>query len=73
MKQGIKERQFKEHQTHRDFRNVRKVDTHLHHSACMSAESLLEYVLTTHANLVFQPTAQSLSSRNFARLLLKHF
>jgi hypothetical protein len=67
MKQGIKERQFKEHQTHRDFRNVRKVDTHLHHSACMSAESLLEYGLATRASIAFQTTARSLSSRNFAR------
>jgi len=30
-----------------NFRNVRKVDTHLHHSACMGAESLLEYACPT--------------------------
>ena len=30
--------------THRDFYNVRKVDTHIHHSACMRAKQLLEFI-----------------------------
>jgi len=29
---------------HRDFYNVRKVDTHVHHSACMSQKHLLRYI-----------------------------
>uniref|UniRef100_A0A7S1XP69 AMP deaminase n=1 Tax=Phaeomonas parva TaxID=124430 RepID=A0A7S1XP69_9STRA len=29
---------------HRDFYNVRKVDTHVHHSACMNQKHLLRYI-----------------------------
>ena len=29
---------------HRDFYNVRKVDTHVHHSACMNAKHLLRFI-----------------------------
>lgn len=29
---------------HRDFYNVRKVDTHVHHSACMNSKHLLRYI-----------------------------
>ena len=29
---------------HRDFYNVRKVDTHIHHSACMNQKHLLRYI-----------------------------
>ena len=31
--------------SHRDFYNVRKVDTHVHHSACMPAKHLLEFIV----------------------------
>lgn len=31
--------------SHRDFYNVRKVDTHVHHSACMRAKQLLEFII----------------------------
>eukprot|EP00297_Palpitomonas_bilix_P002600 CAMPEP_0113911350 /NCGR_PEP_ID=MMETSP0780_2-20120614/28150_1 /TAXON_ID=652834 /ORGANISM="Palpitomonas bilix" /LENGTH=761 /DNA_ID=CAMNT_0000907843 /DNA_START=56 /DNA_END=2339 /DNA_ORIENTATION=- /assembly_acc=CAM_ASM_000599 len=30
--------------SHRDFYNVRKVDTHVHHSACMNQKRLLKYI-----------------------------
>jgi AMP deaminase len=30
--------------THRDFYNVRKVDTHVHHSACMHQKHLLRFI-----------------------------
>lgn len=29
---------------HRDFYNVRKVDTHVHHSACMNQKHLLRFI-----------------------------
>lgn len=29
---------------HRDFYNVRKVDTHVHHSACMNQKHMLRYI-----------------------------
>jgi AMP deaminase len=29
---------------HRDFYNVRKVDTHIHHSACMHQKHLLRFI-----------------------------
>ncbi|RYY37230.1 hypothetical protein EON62_01260 [archaeon] len=29
---------------HRDFYNVRKVDTHVHHSACMNQKHLLNFI-----------------------------
>jgi AMP deaminase len=29
---------------HRDFYNVRKVDTHIHHSACMNQKHLLKFI-----------------------------
>jgi len=29
---------------HRDFYNVRKVDNHVHHSACMNQKHLLRYI-----------------------------
>ncbi len=29
---------------HRDFYNVRKVDTHVHHSACMNLKHLLRFI-----------------------------
>ena len=29
---------------HRDFYNVRKVDTHVHHSACMNQKHLLKFI-----------------------------
>jgi AMP deaminase len=32
---------------HRDFYNVRKVDTHIHHSACMNQKHLLRYLPTS--------------------------
>lgn len=28
---------------HRDFYNIRKVDTHIHHSACMNQKHLLRF------------------------------
>lgn len=31
---------------HRDFYNVRKVDTHVHHSACMNQKHLLSFIKT---------------------------
>ena len=30
--------------SHRDFYNVRKVDTHIHHSACMNQKHLLRFI-----------------------------
>lgn len=30
---------------HRDFHNVRKVDTHVHHSACMTQRHLLRFII----------------------------
>ncbi|KAI9203015.1 putative AMP deaminase Amd1 [Polychytrium aggregatum] len=32
---------------HRDFYNVRKVDTHVHHSSCMNAKHLLRFIKST--------------------------
>ena len=29
---------------HRDFYNVRKVDTHVHHSSCMNQKHLLRFI-----------------------------
>lgn len=29
---------------HRDFYNIRKVDTHVHHSACMNQKHLLRFI-----------------------------
>lgn len=29
---------------HRDFYNIRKIDTHIHHSACMRAKHLLRFM-----------------------------
>lgn len=29
---------------HRDFYNIRKVDTHVHHSACMNQKQLLRFI-----------------------------
>ena len=29
---------------HRDFYNIRKVDTHIHHSACMNQKHLLRFI-----------------------------
>lgn len=29
---------------HRDFYNIRKVDTHIHHAACMRAKHLLRFI-----------------------------
>ena len=29
---------------HRDFYNIRKVDTHIHHSACMNQKHLLKFI-----------------------------
>jgi AMP deaminase len=29
---------------HRDFYNVRKVDTHIHHSSCMNQKHLLRFI-----------------------------
>lgn len=37
---------------HRDFYNVRKVDTHVHHSACMNQKHLLRFIKV-------QPTCRS--------------
>lgn len=31
--------------SHRDFYNVRKIDTHVHHSAAMRAKQLLEFII----------------------------
>lgn len=31
--------------SHRDFYNCRKIDTHVHHSACMRAKQLLEFII----------------------------
>ncbi|KAJ8396735.1 hypothetical protein AAFF_G00015730 [Aldrovandia affinis] len=33
---------------HRDFYNVRKVDTHIHAAACMNQKHLLKFIKTTH-------------------------
>ncbi|PHJ22320.1 amp deaminase [Cystoisospora suis] len=33
---------------HRDFYNVRKVDTHVHHSACMHQKHLLQFIRASH-------------------------
>ena len=30
--------------THRDFYNIRKVNTHIHHAACMRAKHLLRFM-----------------------------
>lgn len=30
--------------SHRDFYNIRKVDTHVHHSACMNQKQLLRFI-----------------------------
>lgn len=30
--------------SHRDFYNIRKVDTHIHHSACMHQKQLLRFI-----------------------------
>lgn len=40
------DREFQEQKTapHRDFYNVRKVDTHVHHSACMNQKHLLRFI-----------------------------
>jgi AMP deaminase len=50
-----KERESKVQQLvpHRDFYNVRKVDTHVHHSACMNQKHLLRFIkgkLKEHGN-----------------------
>ena len=39
-----KERAELQSSSHRDFYNVRKVDTHVHHSAAMNAKSLLRFI-----------------------------
>jgi len=40
------DREFQEQKSapHRDFYNVRKVDTHVHHSACMNQKHLLRFI-----------------------------
>lgn len=44
---------------HRDFYNVRKVDTHVHHSACMNQKHLLRFIKsklkkTPHETVIFR-------------------
>lgn len=41
-----REKEMMEQQSikHRDFYNIRKVDTHIHHSACMRAKHLLRFM-----------------------------
>ncbi|KAI5086625.1 AMP deaminase 3-like isoform X1, partial [Silurus meridionalis] len=46
--------------SHRDFYNVRKVDTHIHAAACMNQKHLLKFIQTTYetdADRVVQETA----------------
>lgn len=38
---GTRENDAQKSVPHRDFYNVRKVDTHVHHSACMNQKHLL--------------------------------
>lgn len=38
------EQQAQKSVPHRDFYNVRKVDTHVHHSACMNQKHLLRFI-----------------------------
>lgn len=44
MLNGDRELQAQKSVPHRDFYNVRKVDTHVHHSACMNQKHLLRYI-----------------------------
>jgi len=41
---GTRENQSSKSVPHRDFYNVRKVDTHVHHSACMNLKHLLRFI-----------------------------
>eukprot|EP00922_Rhytidocystis_sp_ex-Travisia-forbesii_P054577 GHVS01080884.1.p2 GENE.GHVS01080884.1~~GHVS01080884.1.p2 ORF type:complete len:370 (+),score=98.45 GHVS01080884.1:572-1681(+) len=41
---GTAEQQETKENHHRDFYNVRKVDTHVHHSACMNQKHLLRFI-----------------------------
>ena len=41
---GTRELNAQKSVPHRDFYNVRKVDTHVHHSACMTQKHLLRYI-----------------------------
>jgi len=41
---GSRENQSSKSVPHRDFYNVRKVDTHVHHSACMNLKHLLRFI-----------------------------
>lgn len=41
---GSRELQSSKSVPHRDFYNVRKVDTHVHHSACMNLKHLLRFI-----------------------------
>lgn len=44
MENGYQEHTDSKKVPHRDFYNVRKVDTHVHHSSCMNAKHLLRYM-----------------------------
>lgn len=44
METGYQEHMDSKKVPHRDFYNVRKVDTHVHHSACMNQKHLLRYM-----------------------------
>ena len=41
---GNRELESQKSVPHRDFYNVRKVDTHVHHSACMNQKHLLRFI-----------------------------
>lgn len=45
--------------THRDFYNVRKVDTHVHHSACMHQKHLLRFIRKKYRTEPDQTVARS--------------
>lgn len=44
LEQGYREVTDSKRVPHRDFYNVRKVDTHVHHSACMNQKHLLRFI-----------------------------
>jgi len=40
---------------HRDFYNVWKVDTHVHHSACMNSKKMLRFIKVCAVQLLVHP------------------
>lgn len=55
---------------HRDFYNVRKVDTHVHHSACMNQKHLLSFIKSKLKKEPDEVDTLSLYSCSFTELAL---